>query len=65
MVPYYFGRLCCCCQTCGCRRVDAIDYYTVEEAALERVIEQEKLNAFQDCTGIAFIIFDTEEMAHQ
>ncbi|XP_067941710.1 calcium permeable stress-gated cation channel 1-like [Watersipora subatra] len=65
MVPYYFGRLCCCCQTCGCRQVDALDYYTEEERRLEASIEREKVNAFQECTGIAFIIFESEEMAHK
>ena len=65
MVPYYFGRLCCCCQACGCRKVDAIDFYTTEEAKLEELIEREKINAFQECTGIAFVIFETDAMAHQ
>jgi len=46
-------------------QVDAIDYYGVEEKRLEEEIENEKINAFQDCTGIAFIVFQTEHMAHR
>ena len=65
MVPYYFGRLCCCCTVCGCRQVDAIDYYSAEEQRLEKAIEKEKVNAFQECTGIAFVIFQNEHMAHK
>jgi len=65
MVPYYFGRLCCCCHNCGCKQVDAIDYYTGEEDRLEQAMEKEKVNAFQECTGIAFVIFNTEQMAHK
>lgn len=50
---------------CGCRQVDAIDYYTAEEQRLEKEIEKEKINAFQECTGIAFVIFQNEHMAHK
>ncbi|CAH1793257.1 unnamed protein product [Owenia fusiformis] len=63
MVPKMCGQVCCCCSPCGCRKVDAIMYYTDEENKLREQCEQEKVNAFRDSLGIAFVTFDNDFMA--
>ncbi|ESO83507.1 hypothetical protein LOTGIDRAFT_133162, partial [Lottia gigantea] len=63
MTPYPCGQ--CCCTCCGCKRVDAIDYYTYEEKQLITQCEQEKVHAYQDPVGIAFLTFQSESMAEK
>lgn len=44
-------------------QVDAIEYYTQEEANLTSEVEDEKVKALQHPTGIAFVTFDSIENA--
>ncbi|XP_074652654.1 mechanosensitive cation channel TMEM63B-like isoform X2 [Tubulanus polymorphus] len=62
--PNMCSKLCCCCRACA-RQVDAINYYGDEEAQLKAKCEDEKVNAFQDALGIAFITFEEDHMAAQ
>nr|XP_053639034.1 calcium permeable stress-gated cation channel 1-like [Cherax quadricarinatus] len=43
--------------------VDAIEYYTEEEARLANHVENEKIKALQQPTGVAYVTFDTIENA--
>ncbi|KAL5008324.1 hypothetical protein ScPMuIL_013905 [Solemya velum] len=64
MRPYRCGR-CCCCDFCGCRQVDAIDYYTREEEDLIQKCEEEKVTAYRDPLGMAFITFQSDQTAER
>ena len=44
-------------------QVDAIDHYTQEEAQYKEKYEQEKINAYQDKLGIAFVTFEDDQVA--
>lgn len=61
--PYCCGR--CLCDCCGCHKVDAIDYYKYEEDVLKAEIESEKITAYRDPAGIAFVTFETDYMAEK
>ena len=45
------------------KQVDAIDYYSEEELKYRRQCEQEKVDAFQDALGIAFVSFENDNVA--
>ncbi|XP_064621129.1 calcium permeable stress-gated cation channel 1-like [Lineus longissimus] len=60
--PYPCGQL-FCCECCGCRQVDAINYYGDEEKRLRDLCEGEKFRAFQEALGIAFVTTEDDEMA--
>ncbi|XP_071521938.1 calcium permeable stress-gated cation channel 1 isoform X2 [Panulirus ornatus] len=61
--PYNCGVICGCCDIFGCPTVDAIEYYTEEEARLSNEVEEEKIKALQRPTGVAYVTFDTIENA--
>ncbi|XP_052273053.1 calcium permeable stress-gated cation channel 1-like isoform X2 [Dreissena polymorpha] len=63
--PYCCGQLLCCGETCGCREVDAITYYGDEETSLEAEIEKEKVIAYQNNLGVAFVTFENVGMAER
>jgi hypothetical protein len=63
MVPYACGQCCCCCQICGIREVDSIEYYSREESGCKDRCEAEKVNAFMDTLGIAFVTFEDDQIA--
>lgn len=63
MVPFPGGRCCCCVPCCGCKEVDAVEYYSQEEASYRAKCEQEKVNAFRDTLGIAFVTFEDDHVA--
>ncbi|KAL7646711.1 UNVERIFIED_CONTAM: hypothetical protein RMT77_001964 [Armadillidium vulgare] len=63
MRAYKCGVICGCCDIFGCPKVDAIEYYTQEEANLTSEVEDEKVKALQHPTGIAFVTFDCIENA--
>ena len=46
-----------------CFQVDAIDYYAEEEAKFRLKCEEEKVNAFTDTLGIAFVTFEDDAVA--
>ena len=50
---------------CVFDQVDAINYYTEEEATLKEQCEKEKVHAFQDPLGVAFITFDNVAAAER
>ncbi|KAG1654673.1 CSC1-like protein 2 [Nymphon striatum] len=62
MRPYKCGHFCVCCESCGCQDVDAIDYYSEEEACLAAKVDEERTTSLQRPLGIAFITFMTESM---
>ncbi len=45
------------------RQVDAIDYYATEETCYREKCEIEKVNAFRDALGIAFVTFEADDVA--
>ena len=61
--PYVCGR--CLCDCCGCEKVDAIDYYKYEEDVLRAECESQKVTAYRDPAGIAFITFESDYMAEK
>ncbi|XP_013411385.1 CSC1-like protein 2 isoform X2 [Lingula anatina] len=65
MVPYKCGRVCCCCHSCGCEEVDAIEFYSRRERELTNQVEVEKATSFQKALGIAFVTFENEYMAQR
>lgn len=64
MFPYTCGR-CCCSSCCGCKEVDAINFYMEEEAELRRACDEEKETAYRDPIGIAFITLQSEMQAQR
>lgn len=60
MRPHVCGRCCC-----GSQKVDAIEYYSALEADLKLRCEEEKVTAYQDPQGIAFVSFQTDNMAEK
>lgn len=63
--PYKCGQCLCCGDSCGCSEVDAINYYTEEEATLKEDCEKEKVKAFQDPLGVAFVTFENVAAAER
>ncbi|XP_064195219.1 CSC1-like protein 1 isoform X1 [Anguilla rostrata] len=60
--PRPCGQL-CCCATCGCERVDAIDFYSEQEAAFLEAVKREREQVPQQPLGLAFITLNTEATA--
>ncbi|KAK3881006.1 hypothetical protein Pcinc_014521 [Petrolisthes cinctipes] len=61
--PYRCGNVCRCCSVCGCPAVDAIEFYTEEEANLCEEVERLRLRSLQRPTGVAFLtLAHTEDM---
>jgi len=46
-------------------QVDAISYYTDEEAKLREECGEEKVIAFKKCLGVAFVTFENIGMAER
>ena len=44
-------------------QVDAIDYYATEEVCYREKCELEKVKAFKDPLGIAFVTFENDHVA--
>ncbi|KAL3226966.1 hypothetical protein MRX96_024473 [Rhipicephalus microplus] len=63
MRPYQFSRLWIFGDACGCKMVDALDYYSREESEYLREVEKERANALERPVGFVFVTFETEEMA--
>ncbi|KAL3874298.1 hypothetical protein ACJMK2_037336 [Sinanodonta woodiana] len=63
--PQMCGQILCCGDHCGCREVDAINYYSEEEEKYRQLCEKEKVNAYREVLGIAFITFDSDAMAER
>lgn len=62
--PYRCGQL-CCCDACGCKNVDSIDFYSLEEEKLLNEVESEKVRAYQRPLGMAFVTLATDLMAEK
>ena len=45
--------------------MDAINYYTEEEATLKEECEKEKVKAFHDPLGVAFVTFENVAAAER
>lgn len=52
------GRWCCCCQVCGCKKVDAIDHYQKLLDDCHEKYRKEKETIKQVPIGIAFVTFE-------
>ncbi|XP_042149364.1 calcium permeable stress-gated cation channel 1 isoform X2 [Ixodes scapularis] len=63
MRPYQFSRLWVFGDACGCKRVDALDYYLREESDYLREVELEREKALGRPVGFVFVTFESEEMA--
>ncbi|PNF17520.1 hypothetical protein B7P43_G16939 [Cryptotermes secundus] len=63
MRPYACGNICGVCDVFGCPTVDAIEYYTEEEARLRNQVDQERASALKKPLGIAFITLTSVEAA--
>ena len=50
---------------CVSWQVDAINYYTEEEATLKEECEKEKVKAFHDPLGVAFVTFENVAAAER
>ena len=46
-------------------QVDAIDYYKYEEDVLRAECESQKVTAYRDPAGIAFVTFESDYMAEK
>ncbi|CAG2057542.1 unnamed protein product, partial [Timema podura] len=62
MRPYLCGNACKCC---GCRTVDAIEYYSEEESRLRGALEDERTTALKRPLGIAFVTLTSTEAARK
>nr|CAD7585978.1 unnamed protein product [Timema genevievae] len=62
MRPYLCGNACKCC---GCRTVDAIEYYSEEESRLRGALEDERTTALKRPLGIAFVTLMSTEAARK
>ncbi|CAD5112595.1 DgyrCDS1808 [Dimorphilus gyrociliatus] len=63
MLPFVCGHCCKCCTCCGCKHVDAIDYYSSKLEKYRDEVDSEKVHAFRDPLGIAFVTFEEENAA--
>lgn len=61
--PYRCSWVLRCCDRCGCRKVDAIDFYSGKEDLLMSEVEKERVLAMEKALGICFITFQSEDMA--
>ncbi|XP_054708503.1 calcium permeable stress-gated cation channel 1-like [Uloborus diversus] len=59
MRPYACGQICICCY---CEQVDALDYYTEEEHALNTAVDRQRSVALLNPVGVAFVTLKNEEM---
>ncbi|XP_076464518.1 osmosensitive cation channel TMEM63C-like isoform X2 [Babylonia areolata] len=64
MFPYMCGQL-ACSACCGCQQVDAITFYMNEEAELLRLCDEERVTAYRDPIGIAFITTESDLQAQR
>ncbi|KAK7863628.1 hypothetical protein R5R35_006165 [Gryllus longicercus] len=55
MRPYACGNACGCCDIFGCPTVDAIEYYTEEEARLNEAVDTERAASLKHPLGISFV----------
>nr|CAD7258373.1 unnamed protein product [Timema shepardi] len=62
MRPYLCGNACKCC---GCRTVDAIEYYSEEESRFRGALEDERTTALKRPLGIAFVTLTSIEAAQK
>uniref|UniRef100_A0A668A4J2 Transmembrane protein 63A n=1 Tax=Myripristis murdjan TaxID=586833 RepID=A0A668A4J2_9TELE len=60
--PRLCGQL-CCCPTCNCEEVDAIEYYRKQEADLLEEVRNQAEVVPQHPLGMAFVTLQTEAMA--
>ncbi|KAG9333889.1 hypothetical protein JZ751_009408 [Albula glossodonta] len=60
--PQLCGQL-CCCATASCQRVDAIDFYSEQEAALLQQVKEQQELVPQQTLGMAFVTLQTDSMA--
>ncbi|KAJ8409172.1 hypothetical protein AAFF_G00241930 [Aldrovandia affinis] len=60
--PRLCGHL-CCCVTRGCEQVDAIDFYSEQEARLLQEVKKQREEVPQHPLGLAFITLRTDAMA--
>ncbi|XP_036405585.1 CSC1-like protein 1 [Megalops cyprinoides] len=60
--PRPCGHL-CCCDVQGCERVDAIDYYSAQEVALQEEVKKQMAEVPQRRLGMAFVTLHSEAMA--
>ncbi|CAL8099974.1 unnamed protein product [Orchesella dallaii] len=65
MRPYTCGAICCCCEPCGCKSTDAIEYYAADERKYTIEVELERQRALTRALGIAFVTFKTLDMAER
>ncbi|XP_056150264.1 CSC1-like protein 1 [Lampris incognitus] len=59
-------RLCshlCCCPTCGCEEVDAIEHYKSQEERLLEEVSRQRVLVPQRPLGMAFVTLQSEAMA--
>ncbi|XP_028857924.1 CSC1-like protein 1 isoform X2 [Denticeps clupeoides] len=62
--PRRCSYLCCCCGSCQCcQEVDAIEYYSTQEAALLEEVQRLKQRTPERPLGMAFVTLQTESMA--
>nr|CAD7397451.1 unnamed protein product [Timema poppensis] len=62
MRPYLCGNACKCC---GCRTVDAIEFYSEEESRFRGALEDERTTALKKPLGIAFVTLTSIEAAQK
>ncbi|CAL8394826.1 unnamed protein product [Arctogadus glacialis] len=53
----------CCCACCNCEKVDAIEYYSNQEAALLEEVSKQRELVPQRPLGMAFVTLQSEAMA--
>lgn len=61
--PQPCSYLCCCCQCQRCEHVDAIEYYSSQEAALSEELSRLKDHERLSPLGMAFVSLQNEYMA--
>ncbi|KAG7275619.1 hypothetical protein CRUP_021946 [Coryphaenoides rupestris] len=61
--PQLCGYLCCCCACCKRAEVDAIEYYSHQEAALVEELSKQRELVPQRPLGMAFVTLQSEAMA--
>ena len=44
-------------------QVDAIDYYKAQERKYKELVDAEKVKAFRETLGIAFVTFENDHIA--
>ena len=61
---HLFGY-CCCCPHCGCRPVDAVEYYRTEEEKYTATYRRSLTACLKTPLDVAFVTFATEAMAQR